>query len=411
MTRDGAAADDFAASFAELAAIGRKADGWHRHGYSPEAAAAARWFTAAAQARGLTCQVDAFGNSFAWWGPVGPGALLLCSHLDTVPAGGAYDGALGVVSALCAISAAERSGVSPGGRSVVVGAFAEEEGAAFGLACLGSGLASGALAPARALGRAGLPEAAAGYGLAPEKWPAAAGEPHPVLSQVAAAVELHVEQGRELADLGAPLGVATEIRPHGRWRLDVRGEPNHAGTTALTDRHDPALVLAEAIIAARALASALGAVATVGRVEVAPNATNGIAATVSCWLDARASSEELLDQLVSGWYGRVRLAAAGEGCELSEPCTESRSPAVRFDPAVRALLSQVLAQLGLPAPEVATAAGHDAGVLAGSIPTGMLFVRNPTGTSHSPAENATDQDCVTGIAALAALIARWVGHQ
>jgi beta-ureidopropionase / N-carbamoyl-L-amino-acid hydrolase len=331
---------------------------------------------------------------------------VLGSHLDTVPRGGAYDGALGVVAGFVAVSALRRRGLDPV-RPVAVAAFAEEEGGRFGLATLGSRLLAGALAPADALGRrdAGgvtVAEAVRDDGLDPER----VGPDPDLLDRLGEVVELHVEQGRGLVDLPAPLGVGSRVRPHGRWRLELRGEANHAGTTRLRDRRDPTLPLATAITAARELAGQAGAVATVGRVLVEPNSTNSVPGGVRAWLDARAPEAATLDRLLADWQAEVVAAAAGHGVEAELSC-ESRSAAVEFDPALRARLAEVLAGLGLPAPELETAAGHDAAALAGVLPTAMLFVRNPTGASHSPAEAASDEDCALGCAALAALVEAW----
>jgi beta-ureidopropionase / N-carbamoyl-L-amino-acid hydrolase len=310
------------------------------------------------------------------------------------------------VAGLVATSALRRRGVVPA-RPVAVAAFAEEEGGRFGLATLGSRLLCGALAPADAMDRrdvAGvtLAQAMRGDDLDPEH----AGLDPELLDRLGEVVELHVEQGRHLAGVPAPLGVGRRILPHGRWRLELAGEPNHAGTTRLEDRRDPTLPLARAIAAARELAAVGGAVATVGRVLVDPNSTNSVPGHVHAWLDARAPDDAGLDRLVAAWHAEVAAAAAAHGVAVML-VRESRSPAVELDPGLRARLAGLLAGLGLPAPELDTAAGHDAAALAGALPTAMLFVRNPGGASHSPAEAATDEDCALGCAALAALVEAW----
>jgi N-carbamoyl-L-amino-acid hydrolase len=187
--------------------------------------------------------------------------------------------------------------------------------------------------------------------------------------------------------------------PHGRWKLTLTGEANHAGTTRLADRRDPTLGLAAAILAARAAASELGAVATIGRVEVDPNSSNSVPAQVAAWLDARAEQDQTLDWLVTAFRSAVEDAAGRNGL-TAELTPESRSPGVDFDPDLTACLRAT----GLEPAALPTAAGHDAGALAAVVPTAMLFVRNPTGTSHSPSESAPLQDCLAGVAALAAVI-------
>ena len=413
---DGALLRDFRACFAGLAAIGRDPEtgGYHRLAWTDEDRAARGWFAAQAAACGLAVERDRNGNLWAWWHPRDGGeaagaeakALVLGSHLDTVPRGGAYDGALGVVAGFVAVSALRRRGLVPV-RPVAVAAFAEEEGGRFGLATLGSRLLAGTLAPADALGRrdAGgvtVAEAMRGDRLDPDQ----AGSDPDLLDRLGEVVELHVEQGRGLVDLPAPLGVGRRVQPHGRWRLELRGEANHAGTTRLGDRRDPTLPLATAITAARELAGRAGAVATVGRILVEPNSTNSVSGGVRAWLDARAPEDAVLDRLLAAWRAEVAAAADEHGVEAELTC-ESRSPAVELDPGLRARLAEVIAGLGLPAPELDTAAGHDAAALAGVVPTAMLFVRNPTGASHTPAESASDEDCALGCAALAALVEAW----
>lgn len=173
-------------------------------------------------------------------------------------------------------------------RPIAVTNFVEEEGARFGLACLGSRLLCGEVAPvaARARRDAGgttLAEAMAAHGADPETIGA---EPDR-LEEISAFVELHVEQGRDLVERDAAIGVATAIWPHRRWRFRFSGEGNHAGTTRLEDRRDPMLPFASTVLAARKAARRTGAHTTFGRVEVQPNGANAIAWRVEAWLDAR----------------------------------------------------------------------------------------------------------------------------
>jgi beta-ureidopropionase / N-carbamoyl-L-amino-acid hydrolase len=399
--------DDFEGCFGGLAAIGRDpGGGWTRLAWTEEDRAAREWFQAEAAARGLIVERDRAGNLWAWWGGAGDraGAVAVGSHLDTVRGGGAYDGALGVVSGLVAIGELARRGVEAR-RPVAVVAFADEEGGRFGVPTFGSRLLAGGLDPAALLDRADqdgvtVAQALAAAGLDP----ATLGPDPERLGRLAAFVELHVEQGRGLVDLDRPVGLGTAIWPHGRWRLSLTGEANHAGTTRLGDRRDPTLGLAAAILAARAAAAELGAVATVGRVVVEPNSSNSVPSRVSAWLDARAEQDQTLDWLLAAFQAAVEEAAGRNGL-AAELHPESRSPAVAFDSDLTARLYGCLRDRGLEPGALPTAAGHDAGALAtASVPTAMLFVRNPTGTSHSPAEEAELDDCLTGVEALAAVV-------
>jgi N-carbamoyl-L-amino-acid hydrolase len=216
------------------------------------------------------------------------------------------------------------------------------------------------------------------------------------LARIGTFVELHVEQGRALVGLDAPVGVASAIWPHGRWRLDITGEGNHAGTTLMADRRDPMLTFAFAVLAANKEARLCGAHATMGRVSVHPNATNAVPERVAAWLDARAADSATLDSLVAAFTKRVEERAGRDGTSVALTA-ESVTPVVDFDTGLRDRLAALLGG----APVLPTGAGHDAGVLAAHVPTAMLFVRNPTGVSHAPAEAATDTDCAAGVEALA----------
>jgi beta-ureidopropionase / N-carbamoyl-L-amino-acid hydrolase len=399
--------EEFEACFGGLAAIGRDpAGGWTRLAWTDEDREARAWFRSEAAARDLTVEQDPAGNLWAWWTGSGERSgevVAVGSHLDTVRGGGAYDGALGVVSGLLALGELAARGVEPE-RPVAVVAFADEEGGRFGVPTFGSRVLTGALDPGDVLGRADqdgvtVAEALAAAGIDP----AALGPDPARVGRLGAFVELHVEQGRGLADLGQPVALGTGIWPHGRWRLTLTGEANHAGTTRLADRRDPMLGLAAAVLAARAAAGELEAVATVGRVVVEPNSPNSVPARVSVWLDARAGQDQTLDWLVAAFQAAVEEAAGRNRLAVELAC-ESRSPGVELDRDLTGRLEGCLRARGLEPPALPTAAGHDAASLAVAVPTAMLFVRNPTGTSHSPAETAEPDDCLTGVRALAAII-------
>jgi N-carbamoyl-L-amino-acid hydrolase len=395
----------FSALWRSLSPIGRDehTGGYRRYAWSDEEQACREWFEEEALDRDLTVETDRNGNLWAWWGdPAAGGAVASGSHFDSVPDGGAFDGPLGIVSALLCVDLLREQGFRPS-RPIGVVAFAEEEGSRFGVACLGSRLLTGTYSARNArmledpdgntLARV-LGERAAELGAEPER-----------VAQLGAFVELHIEQGRALVDSDRPVGVASAIWPHGRWRLDFTGEANHAGTTRMADRHDPMLTFAYTVLAANKEARLAGAHATIGRVNVAPNATNAIAAEVTAWLDARAAQQPTLDELVTTIQRRAEERAARDGTAV-RVTAESVSPVIEFPHDLR---DRIVHTLG-GAPVLPTAAGHDAGVLAAAgVPTAMLFVRNPTGISHAPAEHASDVDCAAGVEALAAVIRELAG--
>ena len=392
---------------AAIADVGRDAarGGYSRHLFDDADRQLRDWFTEQATRLGLDVDRDRNGNLWAWWGAPGPGALVTGSHLDSVPGGGAFDGPLGVVSALDAVGRLIAAGVKPG-RPVAVVVFAEEEGSRFGMACLGSKLLSGQLAPERALALTdatglSLAEVMASAGVDP----AHVGRDDEALSRVGLFVELHVEQGRGLVDLDAPVGVASSILGHGRWRIIVRGQGNHAGATLMSDRRDPMVAAGGVIARIPALAKAYpGARATVGRLTATPGGTNVIASRADVMLDARAGDDTMTKALVAEITAFAQVAAAEQGC-TAELVEESWTPTVDFDAGLREELSAALG--GVPA--LPTGAGHDAGVLAASVPTAMLFVRNPTGVSHAPEEFASAEDCAAGVDALEAVLRAQLG--
>ena len=302
---------------------------------------AAEWLREA----GLAVEVDRHGNLFGRSREAN--AVWVGSHLDTVPAGGKFDGALGVVAA---IEAVEQIGAG----SVVV-LRGEEVG------CVGSHALVGS------------------------------GDPLP-----AAFLELHVEQGPALVSRGAPLGVVTGIVGYARGELVFRGRAGHAGTTPMAGREDALVEAAQAILGIRDAAAGLdGAVATVGQVTVEPGGVNVIPGRVRISVDARAPDAETLDRLVS----TVGL----EPGQRTEP--------VAMSPRARGALREEIASRGLPVVELASGAGHDAGVLAAAgVEAGMLFVRSLNGgVSHSPDELSSDEDVALAVEVLEATLGRLVG--
>jgi acetylornithine deacetylase/succinyl-diaminopimelate desuccinylase-like protein len=273
------------------------------------------------------------------------------SHLDTVPQGGRFDGALGVVAGLEAV---ERLGRRK--RTVGVVVFRDEE-----RGCAGS----------RAF--------------------AARGESFP-----GAFVELHVEQGSRLAAADAPLGVVTAIAGQVRRTLVFEGAAGHAGTTPMDVRDDALVAAAEFVLQARDVARSIpGAVATVGRIEAEPGAVNVIPGRATLTVDARAPDADGLERL-----------SASLGLDLSP----ANYPVAMGDEIRRALGAQ-LEERGLAVHELVSWAGHDAAVLAAAgIPSGMLFVRSLNGgISHSPEEESSADDIAAAVEVLEGTLATLAG--
>ena len=374
--------------------------GYRRFAWNAADLACREWFRAQAADRGLDVETDRNGNLWAWWGPQGPDAVVTGSHLDSVPDGGAFDGPLGIVSAFAAVDVLRARGFTPA-KPFAVACFVDEEGARFGIACAGSRLLTGALDADKARGLRDLDGVTMEQAMeAAGQDPATLGRDDERLAGIAAYVELHVEQGKALAFTESPVAVASAIWPHSRWRFDFEGEANHAGTTRLDDRRDPMLSYATTVLAARKKARLGGAVATFGRIVVEPNGTNAIPSRVRAWLDVRAPGDDILDSVTQEIIQAAEERSGRDGTKLHTE-RESHTAVVEFDHVLRNRLAGSLRPSFGDVPILPTGAGHDAGILAGAVPTAMLYVRNPSGVSHAPGEHADDRDCLAGVTALA----------
>lgn len=379
-----------------------------------------RWFIDHATGLGLDVETDANGVIWAWWDlPSGDrtNAVVTGSHLDSVPGGGEFDGPLGVASALAAVAAMQQQADLVRTRPLAIAVFPEEEGSRFGVACLGSRLLTGAIAPERALGLQDVDgttyaEALTKAGFCPQE----VGPDHAKLALIGDFVELHVEQGRGLADLASPVAVASTVLGHGRWRLSFSGQGNHAGTTLMADRRDPMVATGRMIAAIRDAATSYpGARATIGRVVPVPGGTNVIASRVDAWLDARHEDDAITAALVGEIYEAAGAIAAEEGCEVTL-VEESLSHTIAFDETLSQRLAGAIGRIGVadagatPAgvPVLATGAGHDAALVADHTRAAMLFVRNPSGISHAPEEYSEPGDVTAGVAALTASLVELV---
>ena len=323
---------------------------------------------------GLEVESDSCGNLFGRLRGQDPAQpeLWVGSHLDSVPQGGRFDGALGVVAGLEAVERAAAAGRPP--RTLAVVAFRDEEGGAFPRGCFGSRGRFGRLTEDE------VREAAA-RGLGPD-------EPAPLPG---AYLELHVEQGPVLERAGVPLGVVTSIAGQARGTMVFDGEACHAGTTPMDARDDALCRAAELVLHVRDAARGIpGAVATVGRLEVEPGAANVIPGHVAMSVDARAPDRERLGALVE------RL-----GLDLAV------NPPSAMDPSLMGVLREEIERRGLPVFELPSGAGHDAGVVAAAgVPAAMLFVRSRGGISHHPDEESSVEDVALGVEVLAAAVAR-----
>ncbi|HEY8808267.1 MAG TPA: Zn-dependent hydrolase [Candidatus Limnocylindria bacterium] len=391
---------------AELSAIGGSGTSVTRLGLSPDEQRARDLIGGWLRSRGAKVWRDPAGNIYGRFGEAGP-AVLVGSHIDSVPEGGRFDGALGVLCAVEAVDALLDDGVRFRRPLEVVG-WCDEEGARFGVGLFGSCAAFGRLPD-------GVAQRADRNGVTIADALRAMGETgDPVMArrgpgELAAYVELHIEQGPRLADAGIALGVVSDIVGILHARVTVRGRQDHAGATIMTARLDALAAAAEMVLAVERAARALpDAVGTVGEISVRPGAKNVVPGECVFSLDLRARSEQTVEQLSRDVRAAIRRIGDDRGVRSSLDVL-SRVPAVPLDPALRDLFLRSAKAVGVDAPELFSGAGHDAenSQLAG-VPTGMLFVRS-TGGSHNPNELATLDDAVLGARALALAVQELAG--
>ncbi len=342
------------------------------------------------EALGMTVRTDAAGNLRGLWQPQSASGkrLMTGSHIDTVPDAGAYDGVLGVALALEWAAMAQEMR-TPFGIEVI--AFSEEEGVRFGVPFLGSRAVAGRFDPAlwslKDSDGATLEAAVRAFGLDPAKL----GEAE-IGDDVLGFVEVHIEQGPVLEAEGLSVAAVEGVVGQSRLTVEFAGQANHAGTTPMHLRRDALAGAAEwiATVEDHALRTA-GLAATVGKINVRPNAGNVIAGTVEMSLDLRHAHDATRIGAVETLLGRAGTIAARRGLAFAST-RQMDQPAVAMDERLTAFLADAMKAAGLPEKQIYSGAGHDAMVMAGRVPTAMLFVRSPGGVSHNPAETVRAED-------------------
>jgi len=325
---------------------------------------------------GVRVTVDAAGNLRGLHGNPRAPRLLIGSHLDTVPDAGAFDGVLGVVLGIAMIESRPRMAVE------VVG-FSEEEGVRFGLPFIGSRALAGTLDRA-ALDR--VADAIRAFGLDPAEIPAAR-----LARETVAHLEFHIEQGPVLESLGLPLGVVDAIAGQSRFLLTFEGRANHAGTTPMSLRRDALAAAAEWIARVESMANrTAGLVATVGSLDVAPNAGNVIPGRVRASLDVRHGCDRQRQVAAQSLLAVAAEICARRGIALTHE-TRLDQPAVIMNAELVAMLTQDVEH------RMTSGAGHDAMILAPHVPSIMLFLRSPGGISHHPGESVLPEDVEAAI--------------
>ena len=390
-------AAELEALLADLVPIGLDDSGaTTRLAWTDEDEQAEGWFARRAVAIGRRLERDPAGN--LWACPDTPGPWwAVGSHLDTVRSGGRFDGALGVAAGF---AVAERL-------PVAVISFADEEGARFNTPTFGSRALVGRLDVDDALARMDdhgvtLGDAMAGAGVDPAGL-ASASE---WLERLAGFLELHIDQTRDVAAAQRPAGMVTRLAARLRLQVELAGRADHAGTTPREERHDALAAAARVIVRADAeAAQRLGMVFTAARLEVEPNAPTTVPSLARLWLDARAPEAEAVESWREAVTVEIERVAVEAGVEPSVR-TAAWSQGTEFGGDVVETLGHALRP---GAPRLVCYAGHDAGVIAGHRPAGMVLVRNETGVSHSPDEEVSLEDAAAAANGLLAAAEELVG--
>jgi beta-ureidopropionase / N-carbamoyl-L-amino-acid hydrolase len=390
---------------AELAEIGRDpAGGLSRTAFSAADARAREWYAAKCADAGLSVELDGLGNMVAGL-PADDAvpAVWSGSHLDTVPQGGAFDGALGAVAALECVRRLAESGRRPR-RPVRAVVFSDEEGNyghLLGSTAMARGFTEAELAAMT--GREGdrLLDALDGFAWArgPRTGPLV--DP----ARLHAFVELHIEQGPHLEQQGTRIGVVTSIVGLSGAEVRFSGRTDHAGTTPMDARRDALQAAARFISALPGIARDSGpaSVITTGRVRVEPGGANQVPGLVELLLDFRDPDRQTIEAMEQAIAGAAAEAAAACDVTVDWRPEEVTDP-VPLDEGIRELIRRSASDLGLSTMDVPSGAGHDSQNMAKLVPTAMVFVPSRDGRSHSPAEYTADRDVVAGADVLLATL-------
>jgi allantoate deiminase len=377
-------------------------DGAQRVAWTDTWIAAREWLRSELDGiEGVSVETDEAGNTWATLPGDSEEFVIVGGHLDSVPNGGWLDGALNVVGGLETLRALAGE---PRPLTVKLVDWADEEGARFGRSLLGSSAASGTLEPDSVRGltdRDGtaLPDALAAHGVDLDR----ALEAHARLEGAVAYLELHIEQGPVLEDLGKPLGVVLGTFGVQRHKVTFTGAHAHAGSTPMDRRKDAFLAAARSALAFREDAAARDDVrATTGIVKVSPGIVTAFNGTCELSLDQRALDADVLaDMLASAKEASERIAAE-EGCEVAWERVWEIEP-IPFDPALIDLADSVVEEVAGTSHRLPSGPLHDAAEMARVLPTVMLFVKSLGGVSHTKAEDTPAEDLELSVRALYAL--------
>jgi allantoate deiminase len=346
---------------------------------------------------GMMVRVDGVGNLRGVYEGTDPsqGRLLIGSHLDTVPDAGAFDGVLGVVLGIALIEALKGERLP---FAVEVIGFSEEEGVRFGLPFIGSRAVVGAIDRGilKRVDRSGISvrQAIEKFGLGPVNTDNALLDP-----SSKAYLEFHIEQGPVLEHLGLPLGIVREIAGQTRAEVSFWGQANHAGTTPMQLRRDALCGAAEWIISVERIARETeGLVATVGKIDALPGASNAVPGTAVLALDVRHAADAPRLLAYEQVLAEANRIADKRGLSLQSNLVLDQS-AVAMDETLTALLERAMRAVGISSHRMTSGAGHDAMIVARKLPSAMVFLRSPGGLSHHPDEAVFAGDVALALSA------------
>lgn len=388
-----------------LAALTEPGKPWTRRSFTPMFLKGRDYLARRFAEEGLAVRTDAAGNLIGRWDGAAAGdtVLMTGSHSDTVPSGGRFDGIAGVLSGLAAIRALRLSGYRPD-HTIELVDFLAEEPSEWGLSCIGSRGMAGALTPEHfaMLGpdQERLDTAIGRMGGDPARLAGTARQ------DVAAFVEIHIEQGPVLEARDIPLGIVSGIAGIARVRLRIEGEAAHAGTAPMTMRADAGLAMARLMLALRDAAKSVTGrghfTATVGVLRLEPNGANVVPGAAEAIVDIRAENDGAMDDYLARIGELAAAAAAAEGCRVAATEQLSRTFAVLCDRTLQAVIADAAEAHGLATLPLASGAGHDAAFVARIAPAAMIFVPSRAGISHAP-EEWTDTEAIARAADVLAL--------
>lgn len=394
-----------AAHLRRLASIGADPGGGiTRLAFSPEERRAHEQVSEWMRELGLEVWSDSFGTTYGLRPGKNPSlpALALGSHLDTVPNGGAYDGAVGTVGAIEVMRMLHESGRDTE-HPVLMVVFAAEEGARFGKPNLGSRAAIGELdrtdlTTLRDARGTTVEEAMSAVGLDPDRLAEARWQPE----QVAAFLELHIEQGQVLESERKTIGLVETIAGSTRLYFEIRGRAVHSGATPMHLRHDALAAAADLILGVEAIANDprhRTTVATVGKIEVLPNSITTIAGQTRVYVDVRDIDSDRQRETANRIVDLGKHVEEKRGVNVEAVILSDSSPSI-LPTWIRRVTASVCDDLGIPFRVMPSGAGHDASIVSAVVPAAMIFVPSQAGISHAPQEWSSPEDIAAGTAVL-----------